>query len=39
LLSAERMASLRAANRSPGAAWPAPNSMREVEPGTHFRLL
>jgi hypothetical protein len=39
LISAERMAELKAAHRSPGAAWPAPNSMREVEPGTHFRLL
>lgn len=38
LISAERMAALRAAQRSPGTAWPAPNSMREVEPGTHFRL-
>ncbi|MEN9678364.1 MAG: hypothetical protein RIS76_4260 [Verrucomicrobiota bacterium] len=38
LMSAERIAALRAANRSTGAAWSAPNSMREVEPGTHFRL-
>jgi hypothetical protein len=39
LMSAERVASLKAANRSQGYAWPAPNSMREVEPGTHFRLI
>lgn len=39
LLSAERAAALRAAGRVPGAAWPTPNSMRSVEPGTPFVLV
>lgn len=38
LLSAELAAALRAAGRSRGAAWPTPNSMREVEPGVRFTL-
>lgn len=38
LMSAERIAALKAANRPQGSAWPAPNSMREVEPSTHFRF-
>ncbi len=38
LIAAERVAALQAANRSSGAAWPAPNSMREVEAGVKFRL-
>ncbi len=38
LMSAERIAALKASSRPLGNAWPAPNSMREVEPGTHFRL-
>ena len=39
LLSAERAAALRATGRLPGAAWPTPNSMRSVEPGTPFVLV
>lgn len=39
LLSAERAAALRAVGRLPGAAWPTPNSMRSVEPGTPFVLV
>lgn len=38
LMSAERIAALKAVNRPQGSAWPAPNSMREVEPSTHFRF-
>jgi ATP-dependent helicase YprA (DUF1998 family) len=38
LQSAERAATLRALGRSPGEAWPTPNSMRNVEPGVPFRL-
>jgi hypothetical protein len=38
LMSAERIAALKAVNRPLGSAWPAPNSMREVEPSTHFRF-
>jgi hypothetical protein len=39
LMSAERAAALRATGRLPGAAWPTPNSMRSVEPGTPFVLV
>ncbi len=39
LMSAERIAALKAANYAQGLAWSAPNSMREVEPGSHFRLI
>jgi hypothetical protein len=39
LISAEKAAALRAAGRTLGAAWPTPNSMRSVEPGTPFRLV
>jgi hypothetical protein len=39
LVSAERAAALRATGRLPGAAWPTPNSMRSVEPGTPFVLV
>lgn len=39
LISAERAAALRATGRLPGQAWPTPNSMRNVEPGTPFTLV
>lgn len=39
LISAERAAALRATGRLPGQAWPTPNSMRNVEPGTPFSLV
>jgi ATP-dependent helicase YprA (DUF1998 family) len=39
LMSAEKAAALRAAGRPRGAAWPTPNSMRNVEPGTLFGLV
>jgi hypothetical protein len=38
LMSAERVAAIKAANLRQSSAWSAPNSMREVEPSTHFRL-
>lgn len=38
LVSAERNAQLTAAGRGPAGPWPAPNSMRSVEPTTAFRL-
>lgn len=38
LQSAERAAALRASGRVVGQAWPTPNSMRGVEPATHYRL-
>lgn len=38
LISAEKAAELKAAGRAPGAAWPTPNSMRNVEPSTEFIL-
>jgi hypothetical protein len=38
LVGAERAAALMATGRLPGAAWPTPNSMRSVEPGTPFVL-
>ena len=39
LMSAEKAAALRAAGRPRGQAWPTPNSMRNVEPGTMFGLV
>lgn len=38
LQAAEEAAAKRAAGRSVGQAWPTPNTMRGVEPGTHYRL-
>jgi len=38
LQSAEDAVALRASGRIVGQAWPTPNSMRGVEPGTHYRL-
>ncbi|WP_064994689.1 helicase-related protein [Mesorhizobium sp. WSM1497] len=38
LQSAEEAAAKRAAGRIIGQAWPTPNSMRGVEPATHYRL-
>ncbi|RYC30290.1 DNA/RNA helicase [Lichenibacterium minor] len=38
LQGAEEAAAKRAAGRSPGQAWPTPNSMRNVEPVTPYRL-
>jgi hypothetical protein len=39
LQSAEEAAAKRAAGRVIGQAWPTPNSLRGVEPGTHYRLV
>jgi ATP-dependent helicase YprA (DUF1998 family) len=39
MMSAERLAALRAAHKPESSVWPAPNSMRDVEPETPFRLL
>ena len=39
LISAEKTAQQRALGRAPGAAWPTPNSMRNVEPSTQFELV
>jgi hypothetical protein len=39
LISAEKAAALRAAGRAMGTAWPTPNSMRSVEPGTPFTVV
>ena len=39
LISAEKAAALRAAGRPRGAAWPTPNSMRNVEPGTIIGIV
>jgi hypothetical protein len=39
MMSAEIIAARKAASRPEFSAWAAPNSMRDVEPGTHFRLL
>lgn len=39
LQAAEEAAAKRASGRSVGQAWPTPNTMRGVEPGTHYRLL
>ncbi len=38
LQSAERFATMRAVDQDPGAAWPALNNMRSVEPSVRFRL-
>jgi hypothetical protein len=38
LQSAENAAALRASGRIVGQAWPTPNSMRGVEPATHYSL-
>lgn len=38
LQSAEHAATQKALGRSPGDAWPTMNNMRNVEPGTPFRL-
>jgi len=38
LISAERSAQLAAAGKGVATPWPAPNSMRTVEPTTPFRL-
>jgi hypothetical protein len=37
--SAENAAALRASGRVVGQAWPTPNTMRGVEPGTDYRLI
>ena len=37
-MSAEAAATRRAVGHALAAAWPTPNSMRNVEPGTRFRL-
>jgi ATP-dependent helicase YprA (DUF1998 family) len=39
VISAERRAALKAVNNPRANTWAAPNSMRDVEPGTKFRLL
>lgn len=39
LISAERLAALRAVGKDGDGVWPAPNSMRDVEPDTEFRLV
>ncbi|HZQ47021.1 MAG TPA: helicase-related protein, partial [Verrucomicrobiae bacterium] len=39
LMSAEKVAALRAVGKDGHGAWAAPNSMRDVEPDTEFRLL
>lgn len=39
VISAERRAALKAVNNPRANTWAAPNSMRDVEPGTTFRLL
>lgn len=39
LISAERNAQLQAAGKPAAGPWPAPNSMRTVEPTTPFRLI
>lgn len=39
LISAERLAALRAVGKDGNGVWPAPNSMRDVEPDTEFRLV
>jgi hypothetical protein len=38
LQSAEDAAAKRASGRSPGSAWPTPNTLRGVEPATPYRL-
>lgn len=38
LISAEKHAALKAAGRERRDIWPAPNSMRDVEPSTAFQL-
>ncbi len=38
MMSAEHIASLRASYNPDRNVWSAPNSMRDVEPETHFRL-
>ncbi len=38
LASAESVAARTAAGAALSASWSAPNSMRNVEPGTHFRM-
>lgn len=38
LQSAEEAAARRASGRSPGSAWPTPNTLRGVEPATPYRL-
>jgi hypothetical protein len=39
LISAEAHAAQRAAGLPNSDAWPTPNSMREVEPGTPLKLI
>jgi Helicase conserved C-terminal domain len=39
MMSAERVAARRAANRPELNIWSAPNSMRDVEPESQFRLI
>lgn len=39
LQSAEDAAALRASGRVVGQAWPTPNTMRGVEPGTDYKLV
>lgn len=39
MMSAERIAARRAAHKPELSVWPAPNSMRDVEPETPFRLV
>lgn len=38
LQSAEDAAAKRASGRTPGSAWPTPNTLRGVEPSTPYRL-
>ena len=38
LQSAEDAAARRASGRTPGSAWPTPNTLRGVEPSTPYRL-
>ena len=39
LISAESVATKRAGGRTPGAAWPTPNSMRSVEAAAEYVLM
>ena len=39
VMSAERVAALKAAGKNANTVWSAPNSMRDVEPDTEFRLI
>ncbi len=39
LMSAEKLAAMRTVGKDGHGVWAAPNSMRDVEPDTEFRLL